>query len=180
MINTCFEYQHSELFGRPEVVPEFPRESAVGAEPLPEGFNSEGYVFPELMVGTAVSVDISYEWPAAPRGEPRFQEAVILAAHRLASCAAEQFLVRFRVVCSCCGCAEHVAAEIGRRPSNQKPFALVHCARDRTKQEAPMGQLVVTGGRGYRREQKLPLGAWDPEHTAEELQDLLFGFFIRR
>lgn len=54
MIDVCFRHQHPELYGRPEVVPEFPRESAVGAEPLPEGINGEGYVWPELAEAAAV------------------------------------------------------------------------------------------------------------------------------
>jgi hypothetical protein len=50
MLRDCFEHQHPEAYGRPEVVPEFPRESVVNAEPMPEGVNSEGYVWPDLLV----------------------------------------------------------------------------------------------------------------------------------
>jgi len=48
MILTCFKHQHPDLYWRPGIVPEFPRESMVGAELLPEGVNNEGYVWPEL------------------------------------------------------------------------------------------------------------------------------------
>lgn len=50
MINICFEHQHPELFGRPEVAPEFPIEGAVRGEPIPDGANSEGFVWPDNVV----------------------------------------------------------------------------------------------------------------------------------
>lgn len=44
MVNRCFEHQHPEMFGRPEVLPEFPPESCTGAAPMPAGVNSKGVV----------------------------------------------------------------------------------------------------------------------------------------
>lgn len=49
MIAACFLHQHPEAYGRAEILPEFPRESAVTAEPVPEGFNREGILWPEVL-----------------------------------------------------------------------------------------------------------------------------------
>lgn len=49
MITECFRRQHPEAYGRPEILPEFPREASVTAEIVPEGFNREGIVWPEVL-----------------------------------------------------------------------------------------------------------------------------------
>ncbi len=61
MIDLCFRHQYPGLFRKPgpgdlftnyepSLLPEFPRESGVTAELVPNGMNYEGYVWPELMV----------------------------------------------------------------------------------------------------------------------------------
>ena len=46
MVVRCFQHQHPEMYGRPDVGMEFPRESEMRAEPIPEGRNSEGWLLP--------------------------------------------------------------------------------------------------------------------------------------
>ena len=45
MLDLCFRHQHPELFGGLEINQEFPKESGVRAEQLPDGANAEGYVW---------------------------------------------------------------------------------------------------------------------------------------
>ena len=55
MLDVCFRRQHPFLFPEEyegkvvDIEADFPRESMVGAELLPEGMNGEGYVWPELV-----------------------------------------------------------------------------------------------------------------------------------
>ena len=182
MIDTCFRHQHSELFPElyggkiVEVGYAFPRESAVGADILPEGFNSEGYVWPEDIVEQAVGgINIAFVPPISPREEPRFQDVVILTAQRIADHFARFLLVRFQVAKGCCGCAEHIAAEVGLSLELKFSF-LIHYACDRSQMAPRRGQLAVSQG-AYRKELKLSPGSWDPERTAEELERLIAPLF---
>lgn len=174
MINICFRLQHPELYpelhgGKLVEVPVvFLRENAVKAELMPDWANAEGYVWPELGNPLA-GVEISYEDPASPKEEPRFQDIVLLATGRLTDLLGESLYVCFKVAHACCSCREHVIAEVSRLDWGIKPLALIHCARDQAEPGASPGWLVITTSRGYRRKGKLSPYLRDAEKGAERL-----------
>ncbi|HAM54095.1 MAG TPA: hypothetical protein DCQ64_01240 [Candidatus Rokubacteria bacterium] len=49
MIDRCFRAQHPEAYGRDGILPEFPWESRVTTETIPDGANREGDVSPKLV-----------------------------------------------------------------------------------------------------------------------------------
>lgn len=185
MIDTCFRLQHPELYPEfhddqiVEVPPEFPLESRIGAEYLPEGANAEGYVWPEPMgEAVAATVIVLFRGPGLAGWEPKFQNAVTLAAQRLADLTGEPLWVGFQLEWSCCSCNTHLSAAIGRRLDGKPPFTLIHYARDLTRMEAPQGKLIVLDDyHVHRHECKLAPGPWDIERTAEMLGPTITKLF---